>query len=53
MIEALIDQCVERSVGDSEGLNMVYKLAAFSGVSSKVLMPLLLGHKGVSSLHLR
>ena len=48
MIEALGDQCVGRSVGGSKGLNMVCKLAAFIGVSSKVLMPLLLGYEGMN-----
>ena len=42
-----------QELGGSEGLNMVYKLAAFSGVSSKVLMPLLLGYEGVLSVQLR
>ena len=46
VIEALGDQCVGRSVGGSKGLNMVCKLAAFIGVSSKVMMPLLLGYEG-------
>ena len=46
MIEALGGQCVGRSVGGSKGLNMVCKLAAFIGVSSKVLMSLLLGYEG-------
>ena len=46
MIEALGDQCVGRSVGGSKVLNMVCKLAAFIGVSSKVLMSLLLGCEG-------
>ena len=46
MIETLGDQSVGRSVGGSKGLNMVCKLAAFIGVSSKVMMPLLLGYEG-------
>ena len=50
VIEALGDQCVGRSVGGSKGLNMVCKLAAFIGVSSKVLMPLLLGYEGKNVL---
>ena len=44
MIEAVGDQCVGR------GLNMVCKLAAFIGVDSKVLMPLLLGYEGKNVL---
>ena len=50
VIEALGDQCVGRSVGGSKGLNMVCKLAAFIGVSSKVLMSLLLGYEGKNVL---
>ena len=46
MIEALGDQCLGRSAGGSERLNTICKLAAFIGVSSKVLMPLLLGYEG-------
>ena len=55
VIEALIDQCVGRSVGGrkAKGLNMVYKLAAFGGISSKALMPMLLGCEGVLSHQLR
>ena len=50
VIEALGDQSVGRSVGGSKGLNMVCKLAAFIGVSSKVLMSLLLGYEGKNVL---
>ena len=50
MIEAVGDQCVGRSVGGSKGLNMVCKLAAFIGVRSKVLIPLLLGYEGKNVL---
>ena len=46
VIETLGDQSVGRSVGGSKGLNMVCKLAAFTGVGSKVLMPMLLGYEG-------
>ena len=51
VIEALIDQRVRRSVGGSKGLNGLWT-GSFSGISSKVLMPLLEG-EGVSSLQLR
>ena len=50
VIEVLVDQCVSRSVEDNKGLNMVCKLAAFIGVSSKVLMPLLLWYEGKNLL---
>ena len=44
--EALIDQCVGRSVGGSKGLNGLWT-GSLHGVSSKVLMPLL-RYEGVS-----
>ena len=50
MTEALGGQCVGRRVGGRKGLNMVCKLAAFIGIGSKVLMPLLLEYEGKNVL---
>ena len=49
VIEALVDQYVGRSVAGTKGLN-ICKLAAIIGVSSRVLMPPLLGYEGKNVL---